>query len=68
MSMKIQVDGMSCQHCIKSVTEAVQSVQSDARVQVDLNTGLVDIENGDTGRRSAIEEAIVDQGYEVKVG
>ena len=64
--MDIQVEGMSCQHCVKSVTEAVHSVKGDATVQVSLDSGLVHIENLDETQRSVVETAIEEQGYEIK--
>ncbi|HBS05356.1 MAG TPA: hypothetical protein DEA96_10345 [Leptospiraceae bacterium] len=64
--MDIQVEGMSCQHCVKSVTEAVQSVKSDASVDINLDSGLVRIENADDSQRTAIQAAIEEQGYDIK--
>ncbi len=57
---------MSCQHCVKSVTEAVQSVKSDASVDINLDSGLVRIENADDSQRTAIQAAIEEQGYDIK--
>ncbi len=64
--MDIQVEGMSCQHCVKSVTEAVHSVKSDASVDINLDSGLVRIENADDSQRTAIQAAIEEQGYDIK--
>ncbi|MEQ8351683.1 MAG: cation transporter [Leptospiraceae bacterium] len=64
--MDIQVEGMSCQHCVKSVTEAVHSVHSNARVNVSLDSGLVQIDNAEESQRDAIQSAIEEQGYEIK--
>ncbi|MCB1139118.1 MAG: heavy-metal-associated domain-containing protein [Leptospiraceae bacterium] len=66
--MEIKVEGMSCQHCVKSVTEAVQSVAKAASVEVDLTSGMVSIENAEDGQKGAIEGAIQDQGYEIAAG
>ena len=36
MSQKFQVEGMSCQHCVQSVQNAVWTVDPKAQVTVDL--------------------------------
>ena len=66
--MDIQVEGISCQHCVKSVTEAVKSVASEASVDVSLDSGVVRIDGASEEQRPAIQDAIVDQGYEIAAG
>lgn len=56
---------MSCQHCVKSVTEAVQSVISGAAVDVDLDSGRVLVEGAVEEQRPAIQSAIEEQGYDI---
>ena len=49
--LEFQVQGMSCGHCVKAVTQAVQSVQPEARVEIDLEAGRVRIDGaGDAAR------------------
>jgi len=59
------VTGMTCGHCVASVTEEVQEIPGVAEVSVDLTTGAVTItsEGGvdDADVRSAVQEA----GYQV---
>ncbi len=43
MSQKFQVSGMSCGHCVNAVQNAVQTVDPEAQVTVDLETGHVDV-------------------------
>ena len=33
--MNFQVEGMSCSHCVQSVTNAVQAVEPQAKVTID---------------------------------
>ena len=57
------VEGMTCGHCVSTVTKAVHDVDPAARVSADLATRKVDIES-EVGRDqlvSAIEKA----GYPV---
>ncbi|MFD6795913.1 MULTISPECIES: heavy-metal-associated domain-containing protein [Prauserella salsuginis group] len=55
------VTGMTCQHCVASVTEEVGEVDGVRAVNVDLDTGAVtvssDAEVADEAVRSAVEEA-----------
>jgi copper chaperone len=43
MSQKFQVSGMSCGHCVSMVQNAVQTIDPEAQVTVDLETGHVDV-------------------------
>lgn len=58
-----QVQGMSCGHCVQSVTKAVQAIDPKAQVQVDLATGDVRVES--SVPKAAIAAAIGEAGYEV---
>lgn len=60
---ELQVEGMSCNHCINAVTQAVQDVDPSATVNVVLAEQKVSIASGANIERikSAVEEA----GYPV---
>ncbi len=60
----LQVKGMSCQHCVKAVTKAIQARDPQAAVNVDLPQGLVQVQS--TLSREAIAAAIDEEGYEVQ--
>ncbi|MET0838914.1 MAG: heavy metal-associated domain-containing protein [Marmoricola sp.] len=59
------VTGMTCQHCVASVTEEVQEIEGVTDVRVDLATGSVSVTSdrplSDADVRAAVEEA----GYEL---
>ncbi|MCQ4087495.1 copper ion binding protein [Saccharibacillus sp. JS10] len=60
----LNVEGMSCNHCVKAVEGALQEV--GAQGTVDLNAKTVDISyNEDVVTLDAIKNAIEDQGYDV---
>ena len=42
---ELKVENMTCGHCVSRVTEAVKSVDPDAKVTVDLPTKLVRIDS-----------------------
>jgi copper chaperone len=61
--MKLFVEGMTCAHCVRAITRAIQALDADARVEVDLAGGTVTIEGGvDAGLATAAIEA---EGYRV---
>lgn len=65
MSTVFQVEKMSCQHCVKAVTKAVQSVEPSAEVNIDLASGRVEI-SPDVAQPAAVAKAIEDAGYPAK--
>jgi len=61
----LQVEGMSCQHCVNSIEGAMKGIGAEARV--DLKNGAVEVaydESRVTIER--IKETIEDQGYDVR--
>jgi copper chaperone len=60
---RLEVKGMSCQHCVKAVTQALQDQDGQAIVHVDLPLGHVTVET-DLSLEATIE-AITAEGYEV---
>jgi copper ion binding protein len=61
----LKVKGMSCQHCVMSVTKALNKLEGVENVQVDLAKGEVRFENSKGIISSQINKAIEDAGYEV---
>ncbi len=65
MATIIKVKGMSCQHCVMSVTKALNQLEGIKNVQVDLAKGEVRFDNMKEVASNRIEKAIQDAGYEV---
>ncbi len=63
MKQVFDVEGMSCNHCAKAVTQAVQQLDPQAQVQVDLAGKKVEVDSAQP--REAIAQAIADEGYQV---
>jgi len=61
----LKVKGMSCQHCVMSVTKALGQLEGIKNVQVDLARGEVRFDNPKEIPSNRIEKAISDAGYEV---
>jgi copper chaperone len=63
MTIEFQVEGMSCQHCVASVTKAIHEHDGAAQVQVDLASGRVAVES--TQPAETLKAAIDEAGYTV---
>lgn len=63
---ELQVEGMTCGGCVRSVTKAVQSVDGNARVDVDLASKKVTVES--QAGLDAVKGAISEAGYDVTAG
>ena len=57
------VTGMTCGHCEKAVTRALQQVDPQAQVQIDRTQNRVQVES--THNREALAQAIAEEGYAV---
>ena len=63
MQYTLQVEGMTCGHCERAVTNAVQELDPQATVQIDRAHNRVDITSGQP--REALAAAIAEEGYTV---
>ncbi|MED1202365.1 copper chaperone CopZ [Heyndrickxia acidicola] len=62
----LEVQGMSCGHCVKAVEGSVGALEGVKEVKVHLSESLVDIEyNIEKVSLDTIKETIDDQGYDV---
>jgi copper chaperone len=68
MAATLKVKGMSCQHCVMSVTKALSQLDGVKNVRVDLAKGEVRFDNTKEVASSRIAKAIEEAGYEVVQG
>lgn len=62
----LHVDGMSCEHCVKAVTNAVSALPGVAGVSVDLAQKTVTVEYaGARADLDRIKREIEEQGYDI---
>lgn len=63
MKKKILIEGMSCEHCVGHVKEALEGLDKVTSVEVSLenNCAIVETTNSDQELKAAIEE----EGYDV---
>jgi copper chaperone len=64
---ELQVDGMSCQSCVRHVREALEPLAGVTHVRVELEPGRVQVEHDpEQVSVTALIEAIRDAGYEAR--
>ena len=61
----IKVKGMSCQHCVASVTKALSEIAGISDVQVSLEKGEATFEEQSPVDEQIIKDAIARIGFEV---
>lgn len=65
--VKLNVEGMSCMHCVAAVKKAAGALEGVCDVQVSLESKTADVEfDSDKVALDAIKKAIEAQGYDVR--
>ena len=65
MNHEFTVTGMTCGHCEKAVTRALQALDPQAQVNIDRAHDRVEVES--TQSRETLAKAIAEEGYAVTV-
>ncbi|MEJ5300735.1 MAG: heavy metal-associated domain-containing protein [Thermodesulforhabdaceae bacterium] len=65
MEQIFKVKGMSCQHCVKAVTKALQVLEGVKRVEVSLEKGEARIETEKPLDTETIAQTLKKAGYEI---
>jgi copper chaperone CopZ len=60
---QLAVSGMTCDHCVRHVTEAISKVAGVNSVNVKLAEGIAVIESDSAFNLEAVKEAVVAAGY-----
>ncbi|MEB3828379.1 heavy-metal-associated domain-containing protein [Phormidium sp. CCY1219] len=63
MAVKLNVPSMVCESCVEKVTDALKTVDADAKVNVDLSSKQVTIDS--EASPESFEQAITAAGYQV---
>ncbi|WP_439597534.1 heavy-metal-associated domain-containing protein [Falsiroseomonas sp.] len=63
MTEELKVGGMTCGHCVRAVTKAIQARDPAATVQVDLAAGVVRADSRLS--RADLAAAVASEGYSV---
>ena len=59
------VTGMTCGHCVASVTEEVQEISGVEKIDIVLETGSLTITSAEPVDDGAVETAVEDAGYQL---
>ncbi|MER7607958.1 cation transporter [Nocardioides sp. NPDC127503] len=59
------VSGMTCGHCVSSVTEEVAQIAGVSSVDVDLATGQVTVASANELDRVQVQRAVEEAGYQL---
>ena len=65
MASVLKVKGMSCNHCVMTVTKALNKLDGIQNVKVDLPNGEVSFDNTKALALDKVEKVITDAGYQV---
>ena len=59
------VTGMTCGHCVASVTEEVQEIPGVEKVDVTLETGALTVTSAEPLDDAAVRSAVEEAGYQL---
>jgi len=59
------VSGMTCQHCVASVTEEIGEIDGVQAVDVDLDSGRVTVTSEAPVSDEAVRAAVTEAGYQL---
>ena len=63
MKLNLKIDGMGCEHCIKSVREALEEIKG---IKVlDVKIGSAEVEGENDSVLNEIKEKLDDAGYDL---
>ncbi|MDR2403721.1 MAG: cation transporter [Spirochaetaceae bacterium] len=65
MKTTLKIDGMSCDHCVRHVKDALEGIAGVKSAQVSLNTNSAEVNHEDGVSLDTMTAAVVDAGYEV---
>tara|TARA_B100001123_G_scaffold372610_1_gene436636 strand:- start:584 stop:796 length:213 start_codon:yes stop_codon:yes gene_type:complete len=64
--IKLSIDGMSCENCVRHVCEALEGMSGVVQVSVDLEKGEAEVEATVELLADEIKEVLDEEGYELK--
>jgi copper chaperone len=64
MALELKVPSMVCNGCVETVTKAIKTVESEAEVEIDLETKMVKVEA--KSAPESIKQAITATGHTIE--
>jgi copper ion binding protein len=65
MKTTLKIEGMSCEHCVKHVTEALKGIAGVSSASVSLKDKNAVVEHGDAVTPDMMKAAVEEAGYEL---
>ncbi|MDR3160604.1 MAG: copper ion binding protein [Spirochaetaceae bacterium] len=65
MKSTLKIEGMSCDHCVRHVTNALKGLEGVKSAEVDLKKKTAQVEHADGVSLDALKAAVSEAGYEV---
>ncbi|MDR3146569.1 MAG: cation transporter [Treponema sp.] len=65
MKTTLKIDGMSCDHCVRHVKDALEGIGGVKSAKVSLKTNSAEVNHADGVSLDTMKAAVVDAGYEV---
>jgi len=63
MKTKLTVDGMSCEHCVKAVTDALQAIPGVDKAKVNLKKKSAEVVHSDDVSATTLIKAVEEAGF-----
>ena len=63
MKLNLKIDGMGCEHCVKSVRETLEEIKGIKVLDVKIGSAEVEVENDSV--LNEIKEKLDDAGYDL---
>ena len=64
--IRLSIDGMSCENCVRHVREALEGMDGVVRVSVNLEKGEAELEATVELMADEIKEVLDEEGYDLK--
>jgi copper ion binding protein len=65
MKTTLKIEGMSCDHCVKHVTQALEGISGVSSAKVSLKNKNAEVEHAGTVSPDAMKAAVIEAGYEI---
>jgi copper ion binding protein len=65
MKTTLKIEGMSCDHCVKHVKEALEGIGGVKSAKVSLKTNSAEVNHDEKVDLARMKEAVTEAGYEV---
>jgi copper ion binding protein len=65
MKTALKIEGMSCEHCVKHVKEALEAIGGVKSAKVSLKKNSADVDHDEKVTLSMMEKAVEEAGYKV---